>query len=178
MPSQTRIMPWLLRSVAAPAVLFAALASAQAPPVPARQPAPARPAAPAQPPAAVVPVSDRDLAVTQEELIKLLRLSPTLTTVVEHDPSLLANQDYVSRNNPQLAQFLAIHPEIARNPEFYLFTHVHPEDGGPDHALERAVWPEMVEAPRNYSNADQIVDPIAALLAFACFLGALIWLIR
>ena len=49
----------------------------------------------------------------QEELIRLLRLSPTLTTVVEHDPSLLANQEYVRKNNPQLAQYLESHPEIA-----------------------------------------------------------------
>ena len=35
-----------------------------------------------------------------------MKLSPTLTTVVAHDPSLLADQEYVSRNNPQLGQFL------------------------------------------------------------------------
>jgi hypothetical protein len=122
-------------------------------------------------------MSDRDLAVTQKELIRLLRLSPTLTTVVAHDPSLLANQDYVSHNNPQLAEFLAAHPEIARNPDFYLFTHVRPEDGGPDQALERAVWPELV--PRSDSwSANDVIDPIACLLAFACFLAALVWLIR
>ena len=178
MPNQARILPWLLRSVAAPAVLLAAFASAQTPPAPARHPAPERPAAPAQAPVLAAPVSDRDFAVTQEQLLKLLRMSPTLTTVVAHDPSLLADQDYVSRNNPQLAQFLAIHPEIARNPEFYLFTRVHHDDGSPNEELERAVWPELVEAPRSFSNADQIVDPIAALLAFACFLGALVWLIR
>jgi hypothetical protein len=55
---------------------------------------------------------------------------------------------------------------------------VHHDDGSPNEELERAVWPELVEAPRSFSNADQIVDPIAALLAFACFLGALVWLIR
>jgi hypothetical protein len=81
-------------------------------------------------------VSDRDLETTQKELIRLLKLSPTLTTVVAHDPTLLSNQDYVARNNPQLAAFLVAHPEVARNPEFYLFTHVHGDDGSPDEALE------------------------------------------
>jgi hypothetical protein len=122
-------------------------------------------------------MSDRDLAATQKELIQLLRLSPTLTTVVAHDPSLLANQDYVSHNNPQLAEFLAAHPEVARNPDFYLFTHVRPEDGGPDQALERAVWPELV--PRNDSwSASEALQPTLVLLGFACFLAALVWLIR
>jgi hypothetical protein len=170
MPKHAPILPWFLRSLAVCAVLCAAVALAQTPA------APARAAAPAQ--IAAAPVSDRDLEETQKELIRLLRLSPTLTTVVSHDPSLLANQDYVSHNNPQLAQFLLAHPEVARNPDFYLFTHVHREDGGPDEALQRAVWPEMVQ-PRNDSwSANDVLGPICALLAFACFLAALIWLIR
>jgi hypothetical protein len=154
-------------------VLCAALVSAQTPAAPARAAAPARPAAQA----ASALVSDSDLAETQKELIRLLRLSPTLTTVVARDPSLLANQEYVSRNNPQLAEFLSAHPEVGRNPDFYLFTHVHPDDGSPDEALERAVWPEM--HPRNDGwNASDVVEPLYVLLGFACFLAALVWLVR
>jgi hypothetical protein len=168
-------LPRLVCSIALLALVSGALVSAQTHAVPTHAAAPARPLASALPAAA--PVSDRDLAETQKQLIQLLRLSPTLTTVVSHDPSLLANQDYVSRNNPQLAQFLDAHPEVARNPDFYLFTHVHPDDGTPDEALERAVWPEM--HPRNDGwDANDVVGPIAALLAFACFLGALTWLVR
>jgi hypothetical protein len=171
------ILRTLLGSLAVPAVLFATFASAQTPSVPAKAAASARLAV-AQVPAAATPVSDSDLTMTQDQLIKLLRLSPTLTTVVAHDPSLLANQEYVGRNNPQLAQFLATHPEVARNPEFYLFTHVHREDGGSDQALERAVWPELVQ-PRNDSwSANDVIDPLASLLAFACFLAATVWLVR
>jgi hypothetical protein len=177
MPKLTRILPSLLGSLAVPAMLFAALASAQTPPAPAHAAAPVRTAV-AQAPSAAAPVSDHDFAVTQDELIKLLRMSPTLTTVVARDPSLLANQDYVSRNNPQLAQFLATHPEVARNPDFYLFTHVHREDGGPDQALEHAVWPELVQ-PRNDSwSANDVLQPICLVAAFICFLAALVWLIR
>jgi hypothetical protein len=168
---------WILRAVAVPAVLFATLAAAQTRPAPAAQNAlSTRAAASAQqPPAVAQTPTDKDLAVTQRELIRLLRLSPKLTTVVAHDPSLLANQDYVGRNNPELAQFLAAHPEIVRNPEFYLFTHARPEDGGPDEALERAVWPEYVQ---HSERTIDIVGPITAAVAFACFLGAFIWLIR
>jgi hypothetical protein len=123
-------------------------------------------------------VSDRELASTQQELIRLLKLSPTLTTVVARDPSLLSDQEYVSRNNPQLAEFLTAHPEVARNPEFYLFTHVHLDDGTPDEALERAVWPELLPRERDSWSASDVIDPIAAMLAFACFLGAVVFLTR
>jgi len=179
MLTNRRIMPWLLRPAAASLVLFATLALAQTRPVPAApaaKPVPAAPPAPTLVPAP--PPSEKDLAVTQRELIRLLRLSPTLTTVIAHDPSLLANPDYVARNNPQLAQFLAGHPEIVRNPEFYLFTHANPEDGGPDEALERAVWPEYVQPRQSADPFGEFMHDLSPLLAFACFLGALIWMIR
>ena len=171
MNRQTRILPWVLRSVAVPALLLAAFAAAETRPA-----TPVKPAAPA-----VAPVStEKDFAATQDQLIKLLRLSPTLTTVVAHDPSLLANQEYVSRNNPQLAQFLAAHPEIARNPEFYLFTRNDGQGGRRDQALQRAVWPELVPAQNDNGNDDvkALVAMTLGALGFACFLGALIWLIR
>jgi hypothetical protein len=165
-----------LSSVALATSLCAPIAFAQAQPAPAHPAAPARPAAAALPPAA--PISDKELAETQKQLIELLRLSPTLTTVVARDPSLLANQDYVAHNNPQLAQFLLAHPEVARNPDFYLFTRVNREDGNPDQALERAVWPQFQEPRRSGWDANDIFPPIAGMLAFACFLGAVVWLVR
>ena len=169
MQNHSHFMPRVLNSVVAAAVLFAPFAVAQT-----------RPAAPAQLPS-TAPMTDQDLASIQDQLIGLLRMSPTLTTVVAHDPSLLADQEYVSRNNPKLAQFLAGHPEIARNPEFYLFTRVDSHNGHRDQALQRAVWPEFSRAPGDSGPREavhEIVEPIAALGAFACFLGALIWLIR
>ncbi|MGA8731119.1 MAG: hypothetical protein WB608_20345 [Terracidiphilus sp.] len=155
-----------------PLLLFASFGAAQTRPTP-----PMRPAAPS--PAANAPAPDeREVAATQSELIKLLRLSPTLTTVVAHDPSLLSNQDYVAHNNPQLAEFLTNHPEVARNPEFYLFSHLNHQDGEPDEALQRAVWPEYVRASRNSPDYGDIIVPIAITVAFACFLAALVWMIR
>lgn len=130
--------------------------------------------------ASAAPISDQDLAATQDQLIQLLKMSPTLTTVVARDPSLLANQEYVNRNNPQLAQFLAQHPEIARNPEYYLFTHLESTGGRRDKALERAVWPELPEAngiPAN-PNLHEVVGDVSAVAAFASFLVAFFWLVR
>lgn len=170
MHNQSRFTSRLLLSVALPVLLVASLGAAQTrstPPVP-----PVAPAANAPAP------DEREVAATQSELIKLLRLSPTLTTVVAHDPSLLSNQDYVAHNNPQLAEFLTAHPEVARNPEFYLFSHLNHQDGEPDEALERAVWPEYVRASRNSRDYSDIIVPIAITVAFACFLAALVWMIR
>jgi hypothetical protein len=163
-----RSFPWLACFLALPL----AVAAAQ---TPAAKSAPAHPAAVAP---AVPELSNKDTAATQRQLIELLRLSPTLTTVVSHDPSLLADQDYVSRNNPQLAAFLAVHPEVARNPEFYLFTHMNPQDGSPDEALSREVWPDVYRMNRHTGFDSFVGDALGPFLAFACFLVAAIWGIR
>jgi hypothetical protein len=156
---------WVICSVAMPLILFAGFATAQA-------------ASPSQTTPTNAPVAtEKDFAATQEQLIKLLRLSPTLTTVVARDPSLLSNQEYVSRNNPQLAQFLESHPEIARNPDFYLFTKLH-DDGRPDQALERKVWPELSEPPHEPPLLESFSNDLGPFLVFLCLLGALLWLIR
>lgn len=159
-------------TLAAP-FLMAATLFAQTHTPPAAKAAPIAVAAPAAP----VP-TDRDVAATQAELIKLLRLSPKLTTVVSHDPSLLSNQDYVAQNNPQLAAFLASHPEVGRNPDFYLFTHLNHEGGEADEALQRAVWPDVFREPQNNGPMDEFVRNLSPLLGFACFLVALVWMIR
>jgi hypothetical protein len=155
----------ILRSIALPVFLCATLAAAQS-----HSPAPAR---------LPVPVaSEKDISATQEQLIKLLRESPTLTTVVEHDPSLLSNQDYVRHNNPQLAQFLDSHPEIALNPDYYLFTRLPDNEGHPDQALERAVWPELVQAPHERPFAEILFNDLTPFLVFVCVCGVLLWLVR
>jgi hypothetical protein len=122
-------------------------------------------------------MSNKDVAAIQRQLIELLRLSPTLTTVVSHDPSLLSDQEYVSRNNPQLADFLAAHPEVARNPDFYLFTHMNPQDGSPDEALRREVWPDVYNTYRR-TGFDELLSNMAPLLAFAFALVAVFWGVR
>jgi len=158
---------------AAPTLLAATLAS-QTNATPAHPAPPARVALPAAAPAP----NEKDVALTQSELIKLLRLSPTLTTVVSHDPSLLADQDYVSHNNPQLAQFLAAHPEVALNPGFYLFSHLNHDDGSPDEALERAVWPDIYREHNDNSGFGEFTRDLSPLLAFAFFLVAVLWMTR
>lgn len=163
--SKHRILPTLIASALILTATLAATMQAQTRPETAQ-----RPAAPA--------ATEKDLASTQEQLIKLLRESPTLTTVVEHDPSLLANQEYVRRNNPQLAQFLDSHPEIALNPDYYLFTHLNSDGGSPDQALERAVWPELVQPARSHPLSDELISNLTPFLVFFCLCVAVLWLVR
>ena len=141
------------------------------------QPRTSTPAA-AQAPKVEPAPDERDVAANQSELIRLLRLSPTLTTVVSHDPSLLSNQEYVSRNNPQLAAFLAAHPEVARNPEFYLFSHLKHQDGQPNEALERAVWPDVYRSQAQPSSFERVWGDMVPLIALALGLAAIFVLAR
>jgi len=162
--AQALVLPLIL-----PMALFATLAVAQTSPV----------AAPHANVAKTTPVaSDKDVAATQEELIRLLQQSPTLTTVVARDPSLLANLDYVRRNNPQLAQYLENHPEVVLNPDFYLFTHLHVEGEQRYQALEREVWPDLSDAQRGPSVAQNMLSNLTPFLVFLCVMGALLWLTR
>ena len=165
MLKRRNLSPWLLALLALPLS-----ASAQTTSHPAAPPPVAAPTTP-------VP-SSQDAANTQRQLINLLRLSPTLTTVVSKDPSLLADQAYVARNNPQLADFLGAHPEVVRNPDFYLFTHMHAEDRGPDEALEHEVWPDVYRVRAPDSALREIAHDFIPMVAFACFLAALLWAIR
>src|ERR1700739_2822668 len=150
-----RVVYRILSAIAFSILLLASLGVAQP-----------RATAPAQMHSNAPAPNDHDVAITQTELIRLLRLSPTLTTVVSHDPSLLSNQEYVARNNPQLAAFLAAHPDVARNPEFYLFSHLKHTDGEQDAALERAVWPDLYRQPPEMSGWDRFWGRFVSLLAF------------
>jgi hypothetical protein len=104
-------------------------------------------------------------------------MSPTLTEVIAADPSLLANQDYVNRNNPELGRFLVAHPEIGRNPDFYLFADLSHNGGPRREQLERRVWNGQPE-PIRYDATARFMDDFAPMvIALAC-LGAALWLIR
>lgn len=118
---------------------------------------------------------DEDIQATRQQLMRLLRMTPTLTSVVARDPSLLANEQYVSVNNPALGEFLHQHPEVVRNPEFYLFANVGGGKPGRDLRLEREVWPEFNQRDREpfLRGTDVLV-----FLVFLCLLGSLLWLIR
>ena len=157
-----RRQPALIRSIVAFLALFSAVSAAQSPHAPQ-----ATPNAPQ--------MSERDVAALQDQLLQMLRVSPTLAEVVARDPSLLSNADYVNRNNPELGRFLQAHPEISHNPDFYLFNNLHGEHEQPSETLERKLWPEMSDQRPSGVDQELISDGIP-FLVFVCILGALLWL--
>ena len=122
--------------------------------------------------------SDRDLAVLREQLLSLLRLSPTLTEVIASDPTLLANQDYVTRNNPELEKFLQNHPEVVRNPDFYLFANLPSGPGRRSEKLMRKTWMDQVRNQQDNGASAELVRAVGPFLVLLTILGTLIWLIR
>jgi hypothetical protein len=138
--------------------------------LPAAQPAfaqqkPASIAAPGTPP------TDDELIDTRQQLLALLKMSPTLIQVVESDPTLLADQDYVARTNPQLAQFLVQHPEVVRNPDFYLFANL------PGPRLRRRTG-DGYDSPSDQDMRRQFMGDVMGTLAFVGIAGSFLWLVR
>jgi hypothetical protein len=163
----------LVRQAALAAVLIAGSGASN---VQAQNP-PVRPH-PQQPQAAQIPASDEDSSALQDQLLQLLRTSPTLTTVVARDPSLLSDETYVERNNPELAKFLAAHPDVARNPSYYLFSRLGPDHGDRPATLERRVWPDTEGGARNDNWSSEFSADYGPGIIFLFVLGALLWLIR
>jgi hypothetical protein len=172
MKNRNHSAAWTCFAVAALALAFALPAVAQsAAQRPAQRQAQNQPSA-QQP-------SEQDVADTQTQFLKLLRLSPVLTSVVARDPSLLSDQDYVARNNPELAQFMASHPDIAKNPEFYLFSRLDDRHGRRDQALERAVWPDLVPpAPYEQTGTAAVMDKIVPIIIVPALFIAIVWIIN
>jgi hypothetical protein len=180
MKHRNRIASWIVSAAAVLALAGALSVSAQT--EVAKAPGAAQThrhaeAGPAQPP------TDQDVVTTQKQFLKLLRLSPVLTTVVARDPSLLADQNYVARNNPELAQFMASHPDIAKNPEFYLFSQLDNEGGRHrEQALERAVWPDLTPLPpsqqQQESVAPRVIEKFTPIIIVPAVFFAIVWIIN
>lgn len=127
--------------------------------------------APVTPPAPtvtvpMVPDPAFDVTMTREELRETLhRLPPEVGRVLKIDSSLWANQAYIA-NYPQLATFIAKHPEVARNPQFYV----------------RGLWiPTLDEAPPETASIRMwrdIMEGFFVLVAISISIFTFTWLIR
>ena len=94
-------------------------------------------------------------AHTKSSLTRLLeRYPPTVRTVLALDPALMTNPEYMSPY-PALTVFLKAHPEVARNPAYYM--------GNPDERFERR--------PR-------VFEQLVVFAGFAMGIALLTWLIR
>ena len=67
------------------------------------------------------------------------------------------------------------HPEIAQNPDFYLFNNLHGEHEQLSETLERKLWPAMADVSPSGMDRELLSDGIP-FLVFLCILGALLWL--
>lgn len=133
--------------------------------------------APVQNQTPVAAASSQDLGATQQRLMELLRVSPTLAEVVSSDPSLLADQQYVGRSNPELATFLQEHPEIGRNPSFWLFSELRSPQQKYYEVLEQRRGFVPARDARN-SGFDRAMSNVAPMIVMIVLLIALAWIIR
>jgi hypothetical protein len=151
-----------LRILAAAAVLSVATPAAAQ-----RQPAPSP--VPPQNTVAVprtVVDGDQDARATRDRLLELLQTyPPTLGLVLRMDPSLLNSPNYLA-TYPALAAFLAQHPDVAHNPDFFL-ERMRVDRPGYDDPRYRA--------RQEFYN---LLGGVAAFSAFLVVTAVIVWIIR
>jgi hypothetical protein len=112
---------------------------------------------------------DANAEQTREMLYGVLEdYPPSLATVLKLDTSLLTNSAYLEPY-PALATFLAEHPEVARNPD-YFFARI--SGGG------YAVDARTRERREAYEMLGAYLAGFAVFVAFVAFLGIVVWLIK
>lgn len=110
-------------------------------------------------------VEQPDAQRTKDELSTLLgRYPPALRGALSFDPSLLQNQSYLAPY-PALESFLTAHPEVARNPSFYIG-----EAPGPGGRQDRES--QVVDMWRD------LLNDVAIFAGFGLAVGVVVWLIR
>jgi hypothetical protein len=116
-------------------------------------------------PPSIVTVEQPDAERTRGELSELLqRYPPSLRGALALDPSLLGNQSYLEPY-PALLGYLDKHPEIARNPSYFL------GDGSGSR-------PPSDRESRLLSMWEEFAGMVAALIGFSVAIGVLVWLTR
>ena len=122
--------------------------------------------APQAPPIPAPSIDMRDARETREVFQQLLRqYPPAVGEVLRLDPSLATNQSFLS-TYPNLAAFLSAHPEIVRNPTFF----VGPQ---PYYRDERST-PEM----RSYELFGAVLAGTAAFAIALIVISVLCWVLR
>jgi hypothetical protein len=113
----------------------------------------------------VLTVEQPDAQHAKEELAALLEhYPPALRGVLALDPSLLDNQSYLAPY-PALVNFLNVHPEIVRDPAFYL------GDGAPSRARQDP-------ASQTLDMWRDVLNNLGIFAGFGMAIGLIVWLIR
>jgi hypothetical protein len=115
------------------------------------------------PPQPQLTTVESDSRQARDELRSLLRrYPPQVASVIRLDPTLLGNQTYMA-NYPALAAFMAQHPVVSHNPEFFL-------DGV-------GSLPEAAD-PSGYRMWRDILSDIGGFSVFLIFVLVLVWAIK
>ena len=155
----------MIRFAALPLALFLLLTPRPA----AAQPRTAPQAAAAQPAAATESVPAQSAPDTREQLERVLeQYGPALPRILKLDPSLLTNDTYL-QPYPALRDFVAQHPDIARNATYY-FAH-YPTGLNAD-------YDARLPQDRSYEMWDKVMDGFMIVFIFGACFGGIIWLIR
>jgi hypothetical protein len=113
----------------------------------------------------VVTVDPPDAQRTKAELSNLLdRYPPALRGALALDQSLLGNQAYLAPY-PALVSFLNGHPEIVRNPSYYIGENPGFRPPQDHNAQVTEMWRDMLNG-------------LAVFAGFGMAIGVLVWLIR
>ena len=116
-------------------------------------------------PSSIVTVEQPDAERTRNELSELLqRYPPSLRGTLALDPSLLGNESYLSPY-PALLGYLNQHPEVARNPSFYVG-----EGSGPRPPRDRSA--QILDMWRD------VLVGLTVFTGFGMAIGVLVWLTR
>ena len=86
-----------------------------------------------------------------------------MAEILRRDPSLMSRADYMAPY-PQLAQFLAQHPEIPRNVEYYFEGY----DG----------WQSRHQLDPEYEALGVLLGGLAGFLVMSALISVLVWLVR
>ena len=130
---------------------------------------PTPPAAPASPnPPAYLPES-RSASETRKDLVEVLKkYPPAVGRMLKQDPGLMSNTQYMAPY-PAVAQFVAQHPEVARNPS-YFFENFESYYSGSTY--------QLTDRDRALDMWRNIVEGFTFLIGFLSVIGALTWIIR
>lgn len=107
-------------------------------------------------------IDAREVRQQFEELMR--KYPPDLGRILKMDPTMLANQQYLAQY-PAVQQFLAAHPEIVRNPSFYLqFVQMSSDYTRPTDPQSRALemWDGVLESMAVFS----VIALISVVLAW------------
>jgi len=110
------------------------------------------------------PPQQPDSQRVRAEMWQLMeRYPPSLKKVLQIDPVLMTNQTYLAPY-PALVAFLSAHPEVTRNPAFYI--------GEEEHQRQ----PNNEE--RSIDLWQNVLAGLAVFLGFSLAISLLVWLIR